>query len=592
MDELLKWGSEVGIQLPDGIEFVRDEKKGLTAICTSPEGLKQPSISAPLDALITNELAEKVFGKKDNTLLKFLLAKLKFDPEPTFIDNGAINLKAKFTPYLNALPKVVDSPIVWNPKEIALLDNTNLSNSLRERLYTIFKQWYDMIQENETLKSLESEIIHDIELYQQWDQLTMEHVYDGIIVKTVELNPTHWCSFSSFLWSHLIFTSRAFPEYVINAGNCEESAIMLLPIIDLLNHDYTSKVEWATDNTHSFILSLLNDDIKKGDELFNNYGAKGNEEILNGYGFVLENNICDSVTLKIKLPLSIIENILQTEPTITLPIIDDYTTYAFDINSKQANSTENRTTDDYKDGITFLLQESNDIALTSLLHVFTFISKHDSETIEKSIRPRFEGLQGLRNALQRKLDDLSLPTSENEYTQYDIKEYRGYCAKVYRASQIRILKHSMSVLKSWEKQWLKDHKSQLLTMDKVLKYDTSFSETELPACFINAEEDIGFDSTFDLFVLWVAVKNKNNSFTTKHQWVQEDLQAYIESHKQHGELSTITQDAQAFQAAYFPQGSDFITIEDLNVALQFITDNTFTRSSGSHETILVSWTQH
>lgn len=588
MEELLKWGSKVGINLPEGIEFVKDEKKGITAICTSAKGLQNPRISAPLDALITGDLAEKVFGKKDNVLLKVLLAKLKFDSEPTLVDG--IDLKAKFTPYLNALPNVVDSPIVWNPREIALLDNTNLSNSLKERFFSILKQWHDMIQENEILNSFQLELKHDIELFQKWDQLSIQQCYEEIVMKTVQLTPAHWCSFSSFLWSHLIFTSRAFPEYVINTGHCKKSSIMLLPIIDLLNHDYTSKVEWSTDNNHSFILSLLKDDIKQGEELFNNYGAKGNEELLNGYGFVLENNICDSVTLRIKLPLPVVENILKTEPSITLPIIDDFTTYAFDVNTKQNYSTKTRTAEDYKDGITFLLQKSNDVSLTSLLQVFTFLSKHDQETIGKSIRPRFEGLQGLRNALHRKLDDLALPTSEDDYPQYEVKEYRGYCAKIYRDSQMKILKHSLDVLKSWEKEWLKDHKSQLLTMDKVLKYDTSFADTELSACFVNAEEDVGFDSTFDLFVLWIVVKTKNNSFIKKHQWVNEDLQVYTENHKQDGKLSTVTEDSQAFYHAYFPHGNETITLDQTNLALNFITDNTFTRSSGSHETILVSLT--
>lgn len=593
IEKLLKWGRELGIEVPDGIEIVKSEDKGLTAICANPEGLKSPRISAPLNALITGDLAERALGKVHNNVLKLLLAKLKFDSKPTLIDGGTINLKQKFTPYLDTLPNVVDSPLIWNPQELSFLENTNLGNSWRERFYNIFKQWYDLTIDPDLALYNGPEIQHDIQIFQQWDTLTTEQIYEGIVKQTVELNPAHWCCFSAYLWSHLIFTSRAFPEYIINPGGCEESAIMLLPIIDLLNHDYTSKVEWSTNNNHSFILTLLNDDISQGDELFNNYGAKGNEELLNGYGFVLSENICDSVTLKIKLPLPVVDTILQTEPSIQLPIIDDYTTYAFDTVSKQSHNEKTRTVNDYKDGITFLLQETNDFALTSLLQLFTFLSKRTFEDIEHSIRPRLEGLQGLRNAIKRKLSDLKMviPT-DGKYSQYEIKEYRKYCAEIYRKSQIKILNHSLATLKKWEKEWLKEYRNQLLTMDKVLKYDTQFTQTELASCFAPFGDDVSFDSTFDLFTLWILLKYKNKSFIAKHQWVQDDLESYIHAHPT--EDISVSPDTEAFYNAYFPNNDNQqpFTLKEVDMALQYITDNTFTRASGSEETILVGSSTH
>lgn len=591
MEELLKWGQENGIQLPEGITFVKDEKKGFTSICSNPQGLQTPRLVAPSNALITGDLAEKVFGTKSNGLLKFLLAKLKFDNSPTLINNGTLDLQKKFAPYVNNLPTIINSPLIWNPREINLLKNTNLGNSIRERLYTIFEQWHNLIEGNNFLQSFKPNIENDLKLFNQWDGLSTQQIYDEIILKTVNSTSNHWCSFASYLWSHLIFTSRAFPEYIINPQNCDESSIMLLPIIDLLNHDYTSKVEWSTNNDHSFMLTLLNNNIKEGEELFNNYGPKGNEELLNGYGFVLEDNICDSMTLKIKLPLPIVQNILQNEPLISLPIIDDYTTYAFDVNPKGNHlNSKTRTVDDYKDGITYLLNTNNDMSLISLLQVFTFLAKHDSETVSHSIRARLDGLQGLRNALQNKLDNLGQKVPDNKYLQYDIKEYRRYCSRVYRDSQMKILKHSINVLKKWEKQWLKEVKSQLLTMDKILKYDTAFIETELPHCFAdNMDGDVSFDSTFDLFVLWIALKIQNNSFVERHKSVQSDLQSYIAKHSTNDTKLTINEDTISFYNTYFPEESrqDTLKIENVHVALNYITNHTFTRSSKSQETILV-----
>lgn len=591
MDELLKWGQENGIQLPEGVEFIKDNQKGFICRCSNSQGLQTPGLIAPLNTLITGDLAMEVFGSKNNGLLKFLLAKLKYDSNPTLISNDTLDLKRKFAPYINALPTIIHSPLIWNPREINLLKYTNLGNSIRERLYKIFEQWYTLIEENNFLQHFKLNIENDLKLFKQWNELSIQQIYDEIILKTVTSTPTHWCSFAAYLWSYLIFTSRAFPEYIINPNNCDESSIMLLPIIDLLNHDYRAKVEWSTSHDHSFILTLLNENIKQGDELFNNYGPKGNEELLNGYGFVLEENICDSVTLKIKLPLPIIENILQNEPSISLPIIDDYTTYAFDLNQRDnLQNVKSRTVRNYEDGIIYLLNTSNDASLTSLLQVFTFLAKHDSESVSLSIRARLDGLQGLRNALQNKLGNLEQKIPDNEYLQYDINEYRRYCSRVYRDSQIKILKHSINVLKNWEKQWLKEFKSQLLTMDKILNYDTNFLEAELPSCFADhTGDDISFDSTFDLFVLWIAIKIQNNSFIEKYKSVQLDLESYIARHSSDKGKFTINENTVSFYNTYFPQedNKNKIKIENLHIALNYITDNTFIRASKSQETILV-----
>ena len=127
-------------------------------------------------------------------------------------------------------------------------------------------------------------------------------------------------------------------------------------------------------------------------------------------------------------------------------------------------------------------------------------------------------------------------------------------------------------------------------MDKKLKHDTAFIETELPYCFAdNMDGDVSFDSTFDLFVLWIALKIQNNSFVERHKSVQSDLQSYITKHSTNDTKLTINEDTISFYNTYFPEESrqDTLKIENVHVALNYITDHTFTRSSKSQETILV-----
>lgn len=70
-------------------------------------------------------------------------------------------------------------------------------------------------------------------------------------------------------------------------------------------------------------VSFQSDGVPKGEEVFNNYGQKGNEELLLAYGFAIENNTADSAALKIKIPeprMKVIKDL-----GIELPSINDYT---------------------------------------------------------------------------------------------------------------------------------------------------------------------------------------------------------------------------------------------------------------------------
>lgn len=595
MEALLEWGRSVGVEIPAGITFKFTEEKGFTAVCNDINGINNPKIVIPRDAIITNQVAEKVFGQKDNTLLKFLLARLKFDSNnPVIIED--CNITEKFSQYINILPKIVNSPLIWTPNEQSLLSGTNLGNSLKDKFKSIFKQWYDTMKSNKTLEKYIADVQEDINLYLSSDNTPMETIYDKIVTHTTNLTPKYWYSFAAFLWSHLIFTSRAFPEYVINKGNCEPYSVILLPIIDLLNHSYNSKVEWSTNDDSSFIFtSLLESPNRQGDEILNNYGAKGNEELLSGYGFVLEDNICDSVLLKIKLPLPVVNQIIHDDSMdIKLPTINDYTTFAFDDSSKQReleNGKENKL-EYYQGGIVYLLKKADDdddaaaevhSTLKLMLDLFTYLAKNELETFH-DIRPRFEGIQHLREAIQQKLDLINADTTSNITSdKYPVEPYRKYCAHIYRGSQINILKDSIKSLKRLEKQMMKEYSKQLLTMSRLLKHDPSFIEKELPQMFPQ-EHDIEFQCTFDLFVVWIFCKIQNDSFSAKDQTI---LVKYNEYWTKNTDLEQLmTPEVQAFIECYFGAVDAETTIQ-IHRAFQYVTDNTFTRRSTSEETILV-----
>lgn len=80
---------------------------------------------------------------------------------------------------------------------------------------------------------------------------------------------------------------------------------VLFPGLDAANHSPDAKVDW-TFNQDSFVISLAGTEetsgIDSGKEVFNNYGAKSNGELLIGYGFCLPDNPHDAVGMTLKTP--------------------------------------------------------------------------------------------------------------------------------------------------------------------------------------------------------------------------------------------------------------------------------------------------
>lgn len=575
LEALLQWAASFGVVIPEGLKFTYSDLKGILCICE--KDMNEPNIKIPPEIIISRSLPMEYFKLDESTgningWLKLFLAKIKFDKyNDTIVDNVCVN--KKFKPYLDALPLQLNSPLIWNSSELECLASTNLGNSIHEKFANIFKEWFELVSSSDIF-DLEK-VEDDIQIYRTLDGMSYEALYEQILKKTELQTSTIWYSFSAFLWSQLIFTSRAFPEYVVN-GKCPENSIVLLPIIDLLNHDYRSKVKWYPENGW-FCYEKMGS-VPQGQELFNNYGGKGNEELLSGYGFVLEDNIFDSVALKIKLPLDVISTILEKEPLLKLPILSDYTTFAFeDKNLNQQDSETARDATNYADGVTYFINTQNEQSLEPLLNLFTYLSKTEEETLH-DLRARFEGIQMLRNALESKLKNIvgAIPIVPS-----NINSYRYYCADIYSKSQKQILKESVARLKRLEKTMLSENKNRLLTMNKILKNDPAFTETELPSLFSNEDhEELVFESTYDLLILWVLLKARRQSFPPKYLWMEQQYASFKNT-------AYISDDSKAFHGQYFGK-QDNVDLEQVDHAIQFVVANSFTRaSSTSGETILV-----
>jgi hypothetical protein len=78
-----------------------------------------------------------------------------------------------------------------------------------------------------------------------------------------------------YLWAATIFTSRSFISSIMMPSE-EDSFALLYPLIDSFNHRFGAEVVWNMGEGN-FALGLTQD-VKKGEEVYNNYAPKGNEE--------------------------------------------------------------------------------------------------------------------------------------------------------------------------------------------------------------------------------------------------------------------------------------------------------------------------
>lgn len=111
--------------------------------------------------------------------------------------------------------------------------------------------------------------------------------------------------FEEYIWAHGIVWSRCveLPESVdqeINDPHSFAHSLGILPGIDFLNHSNAPNCTWkmSTKSTASPIrLERISSDWSLNQELTLSYGDKSNEELLFGYGFVLDHNPHEKLTM-------------------------------------------------------------------------------------------------------------------------------------------------------------------------------------------------------------------------------------------------------------------------------------------------------
>ncbi|CAG8752467.1 14603_t:CDS:2 [Gigaspora margarita] len=257
MDEFANWLIENGATFPK-VKFDKDEDGIGGCYAVQPIHPNEIIASLPLKLTISYKLAQEYLPILDPLGCRAALA--------TFLIHERFLGKLSFYhPYINILPKYIPTPLMYTEQEMSWLKGTNLGYGIKSRKELLKKEFDEILK-----------IVSNDEL----------------------INALSW---ELYLWACNIISSRCFPNKLIDPDDVEVKEA-LFPLIDSFNHRPRQKITWETHERCELRL-VAGNYIETGQQIYNNYGAKSNEELLACYGFCILNNPDDWVIIKVNISL-------------------------------------------------------------------------------------------------------------------------------------------------------------------------------------------------------------------------------------------------------------------------------------------------
>jgi hypothetical protein len=308
--------------------------------------------------------------------------------------------KSFWFPYLDLLPDTFDTPLYYTQEELNELQGSNL------------------------IKSINS------------IKLKLSQIYELVIQCMCELEPQYFpidkFTLNNFIWAYSAVWSRVFPiQYN------DQVLPTLLPVIDILNHKFNESITYVTDVANNTFTLRSNMPILQGHQIFNNYGAKSNDSFLLSYGFVVENNIQD--TLYIQLGVAGDEEQMQQKTEI---LLENNLSLGYYLN--KSTIPDNL----FKALRVCVLNEEE-------LYYFNPNQIHDIVSFRNECQ-----VLAIKNKLRQKLSnfptsiefDIQLLSQLNSQQQLSIHENRLRNILIYRIGQKEILMNAIDIVNNLENQ--------------------------------------------------------------------------------------------------------------------------------------------
>ncbi|OXV07535.1 hypothetical protein Egran_04700 [Elaphomyces granulatus] len=264
-------------------------------------------------------------------------------------------------------------------------------------------------------------------------------------------------SWELYLWASTIIASRGFSSEVLT-GILDKSELpaermsVLLPLVDIANHQPLAKVEWQAGREN--IGFVVMEDIAAGQEIGNNYGPRDNGQLMLNYGFCIPENPCEYRSVRLKSPPGSPLDYAKTRQLQQFP--------------RLKQGTEDRY---YVFNISYPLSDSAapiELAIFSpnLFHAVSILAANDRELetleiTENSIQIPSHIYGNSRNSiatLSQILMELITHAVKLKASGMSLKEpknFKQHSAKTYRESQI-MLSQIATVVADWALTWARN----------------------------------------------------------------------------------------------------------------------------------------
>ncbi|KAI5894002.1 SET domain-containing protein [Schizophyllum commune H4-8] len=294
--DLKNWLQSHGGGFHQSVRLVSDdsETKGINAVALRDIPASEPVVWCPIDLIVTPQKA------RESIAIALGLTNAVRQASENWSERQSIGLYLSLhsllpnnpalshRPYVDLLPpaSTLRAAIHFTEDELAAFRGTNLYGATIDRRRLLEAEWQ---KSRDLLRTCKPELA---------DLLT----WDLFAAST-----TH-------------YTSRAFPSSMLEENPSlqvsSQTEPVLIPGVDSLNHYRARPVTWLVEtrpvgqrpvvvnervpaDAPPFVAVVPLTETPAGAEIFNNYGAKPNAELILGYGFTLEDNTDDTIVLKL-----------------------------------------------------------------------------------------------------------------------------------------------------------------------------------------------------------------------------------------------------------------------------------------------------